>query len=733
MAYVAEYQRPYEGGYVNLPSEETPEKAEFMNARDDTIIKIEQFLANLELGGLGGEYALLSEAGYSLGLNIDSNYIMTISLKNKAGAVLDSKNIDFPIESVVVNATYENGKITLTLQNGNTLPIDISDMVKGLVPTTRKIAGIDLADDITEEELKEVLEIDVIQSDIIDLKNLINNGNTDNIDGQSVYAKDILFASEQEIGVGVGTYSLNFDYAVCDSVFEYDFIVAAGWGYVKDGKYEQRITTVIPKDLLEKHATAAEYSDFLLNASLVNTDRRIMFGFVDGVTLKIVSAYTSQLTHIYGIKFKTISKEEWDFVLESIEEFQKPDITTTTETTMPNSYEGRFLFKKIKGVCQQGENPSPTSPQEIKKSVVSGVKTHGKNLLSVNDSTITNKGITCEIKDGKAVLNGTAETNVFFSFPIQELKKEVEYTFLTRNSSASENVLIRLESTTLVSSDNISATTLNNANVSHNFITTQPNNLFVIRVAIGTVLSNFLVQPMLCEGDYTNKAVEFEPYKESSVTLSNPIELYGIGNVQDVIEDGKVKKRFARVVLDGSDDEGWEVQATKNTGVYRLSTLSLKDSIKGCDIAVVANMLCNQFVATTSNSAGTYGCNVGISVVADGRLYIYDETFNTDNISLWKAHLAENPMTVVYELAEKTKEALPTADQVALNSLATYDGITYLEFDSEVQPTFEGEYGTSKVGGYTLEGMLAGRNGELMGKDYANRITALETAMVNNI
>lgn len=153
MAYVAEYQRPYEGGYVNLPSEETPEKAEFMNTRDDTIIKIEQFLANLDLSGLGSDYALLSEAGYSLGLDIDSNYIMTISLKNKAGAILDTKNIDFPIESVVVNATYENGKIILTLQNGNTLPIDISDMVKGLVPTTQTIAGIDLADDITKEEL----------------------------------------------------------------------------------------------------------------------------------------------------------------------------------------------------------------------------------------------------------------------------------------------------------------------------------------------------------------------------------------------------------------------------------------------------------------------------------------------------------------------------------------------------------------------------------------------------
>lgn len=153
MSYVAEYQRPYENGYVDLPSEETPEMAEFINARDDALLKIEQFLANLNIGELGEEYALLSEAGYSLGLTIDSNYIMTISLKNKAGDVLDSKNIDFPIESMVVNATYENGKIILSLQNGNTLPIDISDMVRGLVPTTRTIAGIDLTDDITAEEL----------------------------------------------------------------------------------------------------------------------------------------------------------------------------------------------------------------------------------------------------------------------------------------------------------------------------------------------------------------------------------------------------------------------------------------------------------------------------------------------------------------------------------------------------------------------------------------------------
>lgn len=48
MSYVASYQRPYEGGYVNLPSEDTPEMAEFINARDDTLIKIEKYLETFE-------------------------------------------------------------------------------------------------------------------------------------------------------------------------------------------------------------------------------------------------------------------------------------------------------------------------------------------------------------------------------------------------------------------------------------------------------------------------------------------------------------------------------------------------------------------------------------------------------------------------------------------------------------------------------------------------------------
>lgn len=105
-------------------------------------------------------YALATESGYDLGLTVDeSTYEMTVQLKNKAGTVLSTKSVDLPIESMVIGADYADGILTLTLQNGETLDVDISAIVGGLVNDTFTIAGIDMKDDITAEELKTALGI----------------------------------------------------------------------------------------------------------------------------------------------------------------------------------------------------------------------------------------------------------------------------------------------------------------------------------------------------------------------------------------------------------------------------------------------------------------------------------------------------------------------------------------------------------------------------------------------
>lgn len=101
-----------------------------------------------------------STFGADVALTIDtSTYKMTLVLKDNNGNTLATQSIDFPIESMVVNASYSNGTLTLTLQNGTTLDTDISSIISGLVPDTRTIAGVDLKDNITATELRTALNV----------------------------------------------------------------------------------------------------------------------------------------------------------------------------------------------------------------------------------------------------------------------------------------------------------------------------------------------------------------------------------------------------------------------------------------------------------------------------------------------------------------------------------------------------------------------------------------------
>ena len=527
-------------------------------------------------------------------------------------------------------------------------------------------------------------------------------------------------------------------------------------------------------------------------------------------------------------------------------------ITETTDTTMPNSYDGRLLVDEIGGVCEQGANPSPTSPQEIKYF-------KGKNLLDCRGLTAqTVKGVTfTPIKDEQGNLlyievNGTATANAFYylttdlnlpngdyclnGYPSATNVVGVEYyvadanakTYGTNNSSdtvftsANNGVfqvfiiiksgytatnlrfypmirkatiadntyvpygllrvathgknLVRLENLSTTShgvsvtiDDGVVKTngTANN-NVGYDLArinlkggryytnvityrrsakndwleTIQPNTAFevvdesqvfvpLLWFASGTTYNETII-PMICLEEYKDGV---EPYKESAITLTNPIEMYGISDVQDVITQKQIKKKFGKTVIDGS-----VAPYTVTAGAYGGTVIGYQYSDIGMSSVKQdrnMNRLCDRLQPATEINPGSYkNCKAGhwgfnTNGVPDTFfVFCIEESFTTaEQVQAW---LKTHPITIVFEINEAT-ESLPTADHVALNSLATYDGITYLEFDSEVEPTFEGEYGTSKVGGYTLDGMLAGRNGELMGKDYANRITALETAMVNNI
>lgn len=106
------------------------------------------------------------------------DYILTIGLGDAEGNLFNHTEIDLPLESMVVNATYENGNIILHLQDGtSTEPIPISALIAGLVSETRTIAGVDLKDDITPKELRDALDVytkDSVDQLVSDLEDRIN-------------------------------------------------------------------------------------------------------------------------------------------------------------------------------------------------------------------------------------------------------------------------------------------------------------------------------------------------------------------------------------------------------------------------------------------------------------------------------------------------------------------------------------------------------------------------------
>lgn len=160
------------------------------------------------------DFAIKASTGCDISLNVDPiDYVMTLELKNTEGAVLASRSVDFPLESMVVGVEYDEttGELTLKLQNGETTPpIKISQIVDGLVKDTFTIAGIDMKDDITADELRTALSV---HADFVgttaEFEQAKKNGEIK--DGMIIYITDDYedVGSSGGGGGGVGTTNYN--------------------------------------------------------------------------------------------------------------------------------------------------------------------------------------------------------------------------------------------------------------------------------------------------------------------------------------------------------------------------------------------------------------------------------------------------------------------------------------------------------------------------------------------
>ena len=340
------------------------------------------------------------------------------------------------------------------------------------------------------------------------------------------------------------------------------------------------------------------------------------------------------------------------------------------------------------GKTTQDGTPSPDAPvalDSVGDGGNIGVTVCGKNLLKYPyaETTKTENGITfTDNGDGTITVNGTAAGNSHFRFETSNAPLDIPAGLTVTLSGCPSG---GSTSTFRVQMNN-GGSGVGDYGESKTFITAEGAVYGYIQIFSGFTANNLVFEPQLEIGTI---ATDYEPYKEpQTLTVPTPNGLPGIpvtsgGNytdstgqqwVCDEIDLGRgvYVQRIAKVVYDGS--EFWNVVGTEaGTKAMRLMTLDppAKPAVNNNKLEGT-NIKSSEFITVPAGIGGVYSSVEGISVNTSGHLAIYWERYNTSDVSLWKAYLADYPMTVIYELATPIERPLTAEELADYASLSTY-------------------------------------------------------------
>lgn len=212
----------------------------------------------------------------------------------------------------------------------------------------------------------------------------------------------------------------------------------------------------------------------------------------------------------------------------------------------------------------------------------------------------------------------------------------------------------------------------------------------------------------------------YEPYQEHITTYYTSEPLRDDDGLVPIDGLWNVERNSAEVVFDGSDDEKWTF-----SDAYRAFAIAVKNLkvAKGTEINYICSHLHPIPNSNTWENVSDWISNF------ETILYLHGNEITT--LDEWKAYLQTNPYTVEYELATPTYEVLDTASQIALNSLKSFNGVTYVEVDSRVQPQeVSFDYGTSHVGARVIKAENDNRIEKIKRQELEAELKELRTALV---
>lgn len=323
-------------------------------------------------------------------------------------------------------------------------------------------------------------------------------------------------------------------------------------------------------------------------------------------------------------------------------------------------------------------SPSPDYPQDIEVPGSEGnvgVNVTGNQLLDIrNKISANNTGVSVSVDGtGGITINGT-------------ITKDTADIYLAGNWN-SPNIVLPADTYTLscdgATSDErllfIKGTSVSSAAGNSHLTTTNDITGIFIRLLKGKTYTNFKMYPML---NKCSTALPFEPYKNTSISISTPNGLPGIpvdsgGNYTDsdgqqwICDEidyarGKYVQRVGKVVLSG--DENWS-ESSMISNRYYISAVRLNAKPR-------CNGMCNRYTYVFGTTTDINQCTIDLTP----SFYVNTEF---TNVGEFKSYLSEHPITVFYELATPVETDLSEEELTAYAALRTNYPTTVVTSDSD--------------------------------------------------
>ena len=229
---------------------------------------------------------------------------------------------------------------------------------------------------------------------------------------------------------------------------------------------------------------------------------------------------------------------------------------------------------------------------------------------------------------------------------------------------------------------------------------TTPNNCKYVRVRSWEQYSTIEKQREIVELEQLEEgtqATTYEPYKSNILTVNEPVELRGIGDVRDTLDclTGEYTQAIYEYTFTG--DEDWQIGGGDTGGYKYFIILNGQLPIRpNYNVNLNIPISCDRLPIITYTDFDNRLKSVGINLSHYFRLNFSDCNSNDGaTVEDLKAYLKANPTTVQYPISKSVKTVdLSVTDQDGnqLSKIKPIEGTMHIKTDgSPIKPTFTSE------------------------------------------